>query len=900
MTTTTPKLSDSSINLQITARRQELAELRERARKLFDSGASGAQIGTLLSNGLDAFLVKLVELHVASFDQKEQQRFADHSALIAVGGTGRAEISPYSDTDLLFLYEPQIADAYTELTSRIVRDCWDVGLKLGHAVRTIPESISMARQEPQVATALVDSRRLLGSDELASRLARQFHRRVVRGRLKAYISDCIAARLAEREEYGATVFQLEPDVKRSLGGLRDIHLVRWLGYGIHSGTDLNSLRLCGALDKAEARDLAEAYEFLMRVRADLHFHANRPQDVLIRDEQLRITRDRGFEDSAGLRGVERFMQAYFRHSSVIAETSHRFVREHRPRKVWSRVMNSLVAHRFNHIFKMSPEGVTVIPRERQRVCSSLEGILQLFYSATLYGSKVSHDMLQTVRQSLPQADQELTAQAAKLFRRIMRTQGCLGLTLRDMFDTGVLELVVPPMRHARCLLQFNQYHSYTVDEHTFRALEILEKFEHDESSLGTAYRSIRHKATLHLAMLLHDVGKGFDKDHSEMGRDIALGIGTRLGMGDYKHDMMTYLVHKHLEMAHVAFRRDISDPATIMAFARSVGSPEILSMLYVLTAADVKAVGPGVWTDWKAELLAELYSRAMVVLSGQHYEAQEQRRCEDIKNYARSALTPRPEDDPAEHRDWIDRSLDAFSAHYFTTMTRENVVADLIALRHLGEQDVKIDGEFDPDTNTVQYRVIARGEAADGCFHKICGVLTARHTEILTAEINTSLGGVVVDRFRVMDPDCSETTAAQRIADMSQLLASVLRDEQPVEKLFLRHKRFGQPAVPKVVAIADSRVVLDNDSSEQATIVDVFAHDRPGLLFTLSKTLYDMGLSVSLAKIGTHLDQVVDVFYVCDRDGKKLVSGELLRPIIDQLTEKLDWFEREGYQRFTR
>lgn len=890
-----PNLSSLS---RMAEQRQRIMDVRDRAFRLFQSGATGIQVGAALSEGIDSFLTDTMDEAAVALEPALAEHLRQHAAMIAVGGSGRGEISPYSDTDLLFLYSPAARDDFPDFAAGVMRQYWDAKLKLGHSVRTIGDALAMARQEPQFATSLVDLRLLWGSEELLAQLRKLFHRKIVSGRLQAFVDDCIRGRLEERQQFGATVLQLEPDVKRSLGGLRDVHLLRWIGFAHYGTTDPHSLRLRGALSKDDSRRLLTAYEFVLRIRADLHFQAGKPQDVLIRDEQLRIARERDFPGRVGLRPVEQFMQEYFHHSSAIAEVSHRFTQAHQPRSLTSRLLGSMLSHRFDGICRLSPDGVTVIPRERAHVCSELSLILKLFLSAARYGVGVAPEMLDQIKEAVPALPDEVTLECARIFRRILRTRGCLGLTLRSMFETRVLELVIPDFKHVRCLLQFNQYHQYTVDEHTLRAIEIAEQFETDDGPVGTAYRSIQHKATLHLAILLHDAGKGFDEDHSEVGRRIAERVAERLRFGEHKQEMLVFLVHKHLEMAQLAFWRDFSDPAVLVPFARSVGSPEILRMLYVLTVADISAVGPKAWTDWKAELLAGLFDQAMLILSGKHLRHHEDLRIRQIKDQIQSSLRPLDKQPTEQWNRWIEDELDQFPPHYLFAASPEKIVSDMAVLQTLQEDDIVIDGEFDRETDTVEYRVITRGRWTDGCFHKICGVLTANRLGILEAQISTSLNGTVVDRFRVHDKDFSDEVPQIRIDEVCQSIRGVLTGQSSVADLFRRHKRFGTPTSIQPISGQISRVVIDNDSTRHATIIDIFAHDRPGLLYTVARAIYERGLSIKLAKIGTHLDQVVDVFYVCDEHGDKLQAGREVRELRDSLIACLNQFESTGHRQF--
>ena len=893
--------SDSAVSTVecLAQRREQLAALRERARRLLVGGATGIQAAAAISEETDRFVVELYEHAVEELQPAQRRLISQHGALVAVGGTGRGDLAPHSDVDLLFLYHGPVQELYGRFAAQVVRDCWDAGVKLGHSVRSLSDSISLARADIQIATSLVETRCLSGNEELVERLRADFHKKVIRGRVRQFIDDCLAAREIESQQHGAAVGQLEPDVKRALGGLRDLHLIRWVGYACQGAASFDSLRLEGALGKRDARRLLAAWEYVTRIRMDLHFHAGKPQDVLTRDEQLRIAGEREIEGTTAQRPVELLMQTFFRHSTAIAEISRRFVTRQRPRKVLGRLVRSTLTHRADGIYKVSPDLIDAAPRHHGTICRSLESLLDLFLLASRYGVELSPNLIEAVREAAPGVSPEVTPKVARLFIEILSRSGRLGRVLRTMYATGVLELVVPEMAHTRCLLQFNQYHSYTVDEHTFRAIEAAEAFEDDDGPLGAAYRKLHHKEILHLALLLHDAGKGYEGDHSEIGETIADRVAVRLRLPEHQCEVLRLLVRKHLLMAHLAFRRDISEPQAVLQFTHDVGSHETLRMLFVLTAADMTAVGPGVWTDWKAELLSELYDSAVQVLGGQRYLFHREDRIRELKEQVRSAIVPlEPGGEDLEVGDWIDRQLDAFPHHYLTLTPASRVAADLDVVRELEPGEIVVETKYDAETGTVDYRVILHEQTASRGTHRIAGVLAAKRMEIISAQICKSSRGYLIDSFRVVDGDYEGEVPDVRLGEVTSAIESVLRSERSVRSLFQAHRRFGDAGGRAPTSTLPMRVVIDNDSSSRCTVIEVFAHDQPGLLYTISRTLFDLHLSIEQARISTHLDQVVDVFYVTDFEGRKVKQQERLIEIRETLKEKISDFEQQGYVQF--
>lgn len=853
-----------------------IASIRDRARETFERRASGTQVASMVSDATDQFLVELFNSAAEKLPSEDRNSLHSHSCVIAVGGSGRAELCPYSDTDLLFLYRRPAGDLLHTFSGGIVRSCWDAGLKLGHSQRTVPDSIAYAKSEPQFGTSLVEARFLWGSEAFFERFRRMADRKVFFNRRSAFIRQCLAGRTEEREEQGGTINRLEPDIKRSLGGLRDYHLIRWVGYACHGTADIEGLKNRNAITSLDAQKLSEAHRFLTTIRVDLHLAHGRPEDTLIRDDQLRIAEKRGIQSEAAQRPVEVLMQQYFLHSQNVADISQRFIDRHTTGGIWNMVIDRVVGHSFNSFCRVGPAGVDVAANKRQVVSANLEETLKLCYNAMLYGTGLAPAMIDALQQAAPKLADEVTPAASKTFRRMLRLHGRLGKMLRLLFRTRVLDVLIPNITRIRGLLQFNAYHSYTVDEHTLRAIEACEKLQYDDTSVGAAYRAIRHKATLHLALILHDLGKGFDEDHSIVGERIATDVAKRLHLSDHKRELVELLVRKHLQMSHLAFRRDTTDPDVIIQMAQDVGSPEVLRMLYVLTVSDITAVGPNMLTDWKLDLLSKLYDNTYHLLSGRPANYRAEQRLAQAKEHVRSMVAPIGDGfDEAGWRLWVDQQLDAFPPHYFANESTDRIARDLDIIQRLGPDEIVVEGR-NRDECVVEYRVIAGKQFGDACFHKLAGVLSAKRMEILAAQISTSRDGVVVDGFCVRDDDFNGPVPDSRIDETRADIIAVLRGEVTVEALFSKSRRFGDSTHDGHLSNSEPRVVIDAESSDRCTIIDVFAPDKHGLLYAIARRIHEVGLSVWLAKISTRLDQVVDVFYVTDSDGQKVTEGDRL------------------------
>ncbi|HLQ43900.1 MAG TPA: HD domain-containing protein, partial [Planctomycetaceae bacterium] len=701
--------------------RARVADIRDRAQRQFQNGASGAQTATFLSDGFRAFVIEQWLDALQAVSPNVAKRIEQQGAVVAVGGTGRGELAPFSDIDLLFLYQPALQGDFQRVANQCLRNLWDADLKLGHSVRTPRDAIAMALKDSPFATSLVEMQSLWGSHDLVERLKRSFERFVVRPRPAAFVESCVANREEERLKNGGTVQQLEPDIKCSRGGLRDLHLLRWVGFALHRAPDIDALRMKGALSREDAHKLIHAHEFLSKIRLDLHFAAGKAQDRLTRDEQLRLARERNVVASPAQSPVEKFMQEYFQHTTAVANIVERFVSRHRRSPLKRRLIDAVLTRRQDGHFLISPTQLDVATERLNAVCSDLSEVLRLFQAAAQSQVPVAPRVLERIRQSAPQFSRELDAEQARLFLSILEPRGMLGVTLRAMFETGVLEVVLPEFARVRCLLQFNLYHHYTVDEHTLRALEVVESLEQEPGPVGAAYREIKLKPLLHLALLLHDVGKGSVEDHSDVGREIAEQVATRLGLPEAHRELLMFLIHKHLVMADVAFRHDISDPGELTRFSHLVGSPEWLTMLYVLTVADISAVGPDIWNDWKAGLLAELYDRSMMILSGKHPSFLEEELIREVREHVSAKIIPATatEDERRQLSDWLDQQLTEFPAHYLTGTAGDRIAADLELIRRLQPGEIVVEGTYEPETDTVEYRIILDSQHSEGCFHRI-------------------------------------------------------------------------------------------------------------------------------------------------------------------------------------
>ncbi|HEY4310379.1 MAG TPA: [protein-PII] uridylyltransferase [Pirellulales bacterium] len=869
----------------ILANKQRLADGREKLHQRHARGAFGSQICAAMTDLFDSIVLDLYEAALVDIGEAGPHGLATQVALVPHGGYGRRDVAPFSDVDLMILHTQSATRRVAPLAERMVRDLFDVGLHLGQAVRTVRDACALARQDATICTSLIESRYLAGSVGLYTHYAHRFERQT-RRRARRLIGEIDDARREERGQYGETVYLLEPNIKRSQGGLRDIQLLRWVGFAGHSVTEPDGLRLAGALSRSDHDHIRRAIEFLLRLRNEMHFQAGKSSDVLDRAEQMRLAKVYGYEGSAGLLPVEQFMQEYFRMTNGVSNIVSRFVTSARSGPSWLDIFSPLYSHRFERDFRVSRNFVSVNPRSLEQMRSDLAQILRLADVANRYDKQIAHATSEAIRATIPNLPDEVTPDVTQRFLSLMDHPARLGELLRNLHEMGALEIIIPAFTHARSLLQFNDYHKYTVDEHCLRAVEAAANFGQDKGPLGRVYRRIKRKWLLHLALLIHDLGKGFPEDHSDVGRDIAEKTAHRLNLNEADTETLKFLVHKHLQMAHLAFRRDTSDQQLIVRFAVEVGSPETLQMLFVLTAADFVAVGPGVLNGWKVQVLTDVYRSAMVHLAGDAPAL----RNEDSLRLRREDVLGRLKD--TVDRPWWERQLAAAPAPYLETTSIDEILEEFDRLHRLAPGDVAVQARYLQDAHTVEFKVGTHEAVTPGVFHKLCGALASQGLQILSAEINTLADGLIFDRFWVTDPDFPHEPPAGRLADIERAIESSLKGPADSRPTFRRVWRSGGQRSTLSLSPLPTQVRFDNSTSDRYTVVEFFAADRMGLLYTITRALFELGLSISVAKIGTYLDQVVDVFYVTDQSGKKVTAEDRMDEVRVRVLSAVEELEK--------
>ena len=840
-------------------------------RELHDSGASGKRISVAFSDLLDE-VIQLLFKHCLG--QLEDSQLASRIAIVMHGGCGRREVCPYSDVDLLLLCQDEQDPCLPQIAKLLSQGVTDAGFRIGFSVQTPRQACSLAFAEAEMFTSLVDSRFLAGSIELFDSFLARLQRLASR-RCAAIMRRIYQAREEERVQFGESVYLLRPNVKKSRGGLRDIHLVRWMGFVRYGEADIDRLGRQGEITRTDIDRLNQSNEFLLRIRNELHFHAQRNNDGFGRNEQVRIAEKLGYGSRDEMLPVEGLMRDYFRCTSDVRFASDHFVDHAQPRPSIASMLGPIVSRNLDDTFRISPFHIGVRNSQLDAVKQDLGLVLRLMQLANLHNRDLEPQTWEAIRAAMIEnATIDIGPDLGERFMALIATPDGLGKSIRRLHEMQVLEKIIPGFRHARGLLQFNEYHQYTVDEHSIQAIERVTEFRDDARSVGEVYRSIKKKQVLHLALLVHDLGKGFPEDHSEVGRRIAEKTARLLRLEPADGEAVKYLVHNHLMMSHLALHRDINDQTVVAEFASNVGSASLLDMLYVLTCADIAAVGPETLSEWKLGLLTELHRNARTLMAGADMKPirlAEQRhlQAELEKIYDDEVLVL-----------WLVEKAKVLPRDFVRLFGIEPMSRQLLALQDLAKGEIHCSVDFIEGKDVISLCIGGLEQVRSGIFIKINRLLASLGLRIQSADIKHLGESLVWYWFLFRDTDFTGSPPIERLNSIrEQALQAVSEQVGDVTKLAAPQRWEQDGGRAAKLSRPPIRVVIDNQTVENATVIDVYAYDKMGLLFTIGQCIFDMGLDVCFARCSTYGHQVVSVFYVTDGERQKIHDTQELDKI---------------------
>ncbi len=884
-----------------------------RLKLLHRAGADGVEICQARAAILDGLLRHLWNEAVAN---PPGPVAALSISLVAIGGFGRAELNPHSDIDFMFLHEGQVSGGkplpgLSRLIDGILYPLWDIGLKIGYSVRDLDDCVKEANTDMQSKTSLIESRLITGNAALFAKYQKAVVQKCVLGYEDKYIAMRLEDQATRRTKHGNSACMQEPNIKNGCGGLRDFQNLLWMSFFKYRTRSLRDLQAQEFVSAAERKQLEAAHEFLLRVRTEMHYHTNRPQDVLGKNLQPAIAHNIGYADRSPSLRIEKFMRDLYTHMRNVylitrtleqrmallspAQTSRltklrQLLPGATPKKMPEPVdgflfVNGEIRAANNRIFRDSPRR-----------------LMRVFLQAQQRRLTMHPDLAQLIRNQLSLVDREFLndEHVREMFLTILDRRGEVAHILRAMHEVNFLGKYIPEFGKLTCLVQHEFYHQYSADEHTLVCLEQLDKIweakEPPFKNYEPVFQNLERPGLLYLALLLHDVGKAAAHEkgqHAAVGANLAMRAAKRLHLDEIAADIVDFLVENHLLMATISQRRDLDDASVIRNFAQQVGTSEKLNLLMLLTFADSQGTSDKLWSGFKDTLLWQLHSRAMAQLTGgtEFLRASEKARGE-LRDFVREIAPNRVTDEE------LDAHFSQLPQRYYEIHTPAQIVDD-VELAHRFMHRLILEGSraLAPVTAWIDERdrgyslvKVCTWDRA-GLFWKIAGSLSAAGLNILGAQIFTRADGIALDTFFVNDARTGNLAEKEQREKFSDLLEAVMTGEE-VDFRALIAKQSGQSIYSAYLGERiETQIYFDNTTSDERTVIEIETEDRLGLLYVISQTLAELHLDISAARIVTERGAAIDSFYVSDVDDGKITATERLKLIGDRLRSAIGKLE---------
>lgn len=856
---------------------------QEVRRRFLEEGESGRQVSAGLSYLHDQIIRVLFDFATEHLYPLPNPTDGERLGLMAIGGYGRGELAPYSDIDLVFLV-PHKATPWSEnVIEFILYALWDLGLKVGHAVRTPEECVRLSKEDITICTALLEGRFLWGDRSLYAETGKLFRRKIVDGNALDFVGLKLAERDARHAKLGDSRYVVEPNIKEGKGGLRDLQTLWWIAHYLYGGDEPRDMIETGVLSAHDFRQYRRAEGYLWTVRVAMHYLSGRGEERLGFDLQREISQMLRYRDSQTVSGVERFMRHYFLVVKQVGQLTRVFLAILEERQKKAPLLSRFTRRRQIKGFRVHQGFLsTVTPDDFKEDPARM---LSAFQVADAHSLELHPDTLLQMKRHLKAISTKIRKDPAANadFMAVLCSANRAEQSLRLMNESGVLGRFVPDFGRVVALMQYDMYHHYTVDEHSIRAVGLLAKLEaglldmdHGVASRNMARLANRH--VIYVAVFLHDIAKGRGGDHSVLGAEVAAKLCPRLGFTVGETETIQWLVRWHLLMSNTAFKRDLADPQSIADFVRAVKSPERLRLLHILTIVDIRAVGPGRWNAWKGQLLDELYFAAEEKLVSGHAVLALNDRLAAHTGIVRALLS-----------DWDDAVFEAQSQRLKKTYwIAENAETTERNMRLMHQADA--DGQtIGVETRMVESQDMTRAtvytDDGPGVFARIVGAIAVTGGNIIEAKIHTTKDGKALDNFVLQT---EEGFGAHGAAEAFDARAAHMADT--IRQAFAGKIKPGErfDAKPLVRAQEDAFeiapvVLVNNKASTRATVIEVNAKDRPGLLYDLVTCLSKAKLSVHSAHVATYGERAVDVFYVRDLLGDKIENKIRLRNLESKL-----------------
>jgi [protein-PII] uridylyltransferase len=875
------------------------------------SGSSGLTICRARAAVLDVLVRYLWEAAKSSLSEQAQKEFPS-MALVAIGGYGRAELNPHSDIDLLFLHDRQVAARrplphLSKIIDGVLYPLWDIGLKVGHSVRTIDDCITVANDDMQVKTSMIEARLVAGDQGLFNKFEKALVAKCVSKHGDEYIRMRLQDQTTRRGKFGNSACMQEPNIKNGCGGLRDYQNLLWMAFFKYRTRSLTELQAHEMISENERKQLEAAYDFLLRVRTEMHYHVNRGMDVLSKSLQPAVAHNLGYGERSPSKRIERFMRHFYTHSRNIFRIT-RIVEQRlallpRPRKLSFR--SWLPASRTKPI--EPTDGFRIVDGEIQAAGPRVfrdqpRRLMRLFLYAQQRGLEINPDLAQRVRNQLGLVDRGFLSDehVRETFLTILGQRGNVAPIMRAMHETDLLGKYIPEFGKLTCLVQHEFYHQYAADEHTLMCLEQLDKVweakEAPYSEYAPLFQKVERPFLLYLALLLHDVGKADGHgNHAVVSAKMSMRAARRLGLDGAATHTLRLLIENHLLMASTSQRRDLDDPAVIRRFANQVQNSETLTLLTLHTFADSLATSDKLWNGFKDSLLWSIYHKTTALMAGgtEFVRAEEKQRELLMEEVRRLLPTELDDEELVAH-------FGALPPRYFQIHTARDVLEDLL-LAHQFMQ-LQISDEEDPLIPVVSWRdqpdrgynevKVCTWDRA-GLFRKIAGSFSAAGMNILSAQIFTRTDGIVLDTFYVHDARTGNLAGMdQRMAFKEIINKGLIGEDLEYQALIAKQKLIRPVYQAYVGERLATRIGFDNDASDTRTVIEVETEDRIGLLYAISQQLSELELDISGAKISTDRGAAIDSFYVRELDGAKVAAADRQRAIEQKLRHALTELDR--------
>ena len=879
------------------------AALVERMRQLVEGAYAAAKRqleedgdGRACAAGLSAFQDALIKLaydfttnHVY---RVENPTAAERMAVVAQGGYGRGLLAPGSDIDLLFLL-PYKQTAWGESVAEyMLYLLWDLGFKVGHATRNIDQCVRLSHSDMTIRTALLDARLILGDAPLFADFQHRFRKEVLEGNPRAFVEAKLAEQNVRHARAGASRYLVEPNVKDGKGGLRDLHTLHWLAKHLYPDKAEAEFVEAGVFNRHEYRSFRRCESFLWTVRCELHFLTDRAEERLSFDVQQLMAERLGYKGHAGLSAVERFMKHYFLVAKEVGDLtgivcSALELKQLKGLPALDTLLAPFSWRRRAKLRRTSDfriENGRIYAVSKEAFAKDPVNFIRLFSLADEHQASFSPEVLRQVRSNFRLIDDALRANptANRLFMKLLTNSRDPEAMLRKMNEAGVLGRFIPDFGRVVSMMQFNMYHHFTVDEHLIRTIGFLSgiergKFAMEHPVSSEVVRTIDSRRALYVAALLHDMAKGRDEDHSIAGARIARELGPRLGLNASEIETAVWLVEHHLSMSLFAQSRDLNDPKTLRDFAALVQSRERLKLLLLLTVADIRAVGPGVWTGWKGQLLRTLYFETEPLLGGGHTTLSRSERVARAQDELRERLAGWPKHD-------LERFIDRHYPSYWLRTDLAMVAEHAKLIRDAEAQSRPIVTHIVTDAFRGVTEITLLAPNHPRLLAMVAGACTGAGANIVDAQISTTRDGMALDTIhleREFDHAEDEERRARKIAiTIERLLKGDVRLAEVVST-----KR--KPKARLSAFTVEPQVAIDNTLSDALTVIEINGLDRPGLLYDVTREISDLNLDIASAHIATFGEKAVDVFYVTDLTGKKITSKSRESAIRERLLKVL-------------